>query len=364
MRSWRWAVVAAGVAVLAALPSLAGALPVRSSDVPPAELAQRIRASAAVPWSGYAESRGTLVLPDVRELGEVPGLVGGTTRMRTWWRGPKQWRIDTLSLTGETDVIRDADGTWTWESADQRATRIYGTLDIRLPQPPDLLPSQLGRRLVGADDVVVSAVEARRVAGRSAAGVRLTPRRPGSTTVAHVDVWAEPRTGLPLRVDVTARGRDEPSVSTSVLDLSLERPPAVRTAFEPPPYSDVRVTDAPDIAAQIDRFAPFRLPRSLAGLRRSDVVGGLRPDGGLATYGDGLTSFAVLPLPRSIAGRVVRALSPDGDRVRGEARTSLVNAVAIRRGSRAYLAAGTVPVPVLDRAIAELFAKPPPEVFR
>jgi hypothetical protein len=63
--------VAALLGVLLSLPSLAGALPAscRSSGPPslsPAGLLERIRAPALVGWSGYGESRGSLVLPDVR----------------------------------------------------------------------------------------------------------------------------------------------------------------------------------------------------------------------------------------------------------------------------------------------------------
>ncbi|MCW2679842.1 MAG: hypothetical protein JWM62_1243 [Frankiales bacterium] len=88
VRGWRWGVVAALVGGLLSLPSLAGALPADGSTLSPAGLLERIRASDGVGWSGYGESRGTLVLPDVRELGDLPGLFAGTTRARAWWRGP------------------------------------------------------------------------------------------------------------------------------------------------------------------------------------------------------------------------------------------------------------------------------------
>ncbi|MCA1710342.1 MAG: transcriptional regulator [Actinobacteria bacterium] len=350
------------LAGLVALPTVAAALPVRDVTVPPGELVKRIRASADVGWSGYAEARGRLVLPDVRELGDVPGLIGGTTRMRSWWRGKQSWRVDTLSLTGEDDVVRDDVGTWTWESADRRATRVYGVLDVRLPQPPDLLPPVLGRRLAGSKDVTAAALPARRVAGRSAAGVRLTPRDPSRTTVGYVDLWAEPRTGLPLRVDVVPHGSRTPAVTALLLDLTLTRPGAARTAFTPPATAEIRVTEAPDVIAQIDRFAPYRLPDELVGLDRSDLVRASGSGGGLATYGDGLTSFAALPLPRDVAGRVIRALAPNGNGERGELSTPLLRAVVARVGRRAYLLAGTVPTPVLDAALSQLVASPPPRL--
>ncbi len=47
----------------------------------------------------------------------------------------------------------------------------------------------------------LSRLPARRVAGRSAAGLRLVPADPAST-IARVDVWADEASGLPLRVEV------------------------------------------------------------------------------------------------------------------------------------------------------------------
>lgn len=357
--SWRWGALAALLAVLVALPTAVRALPVSSSSVSAAELVRRIRASAAVAWSGYAESTGSLVLPDVRELSGVPALFGGGTRMRAWWRGSTDWRVDTLSLVGETDTVVDGAGSWVWASADRRATRVDGRQDLRLPQSSDLLAPLLGRRLAGSDDVQVSRLPARRVAGRSVPGVRLVPRRPDLTLVAAVDIWAEASTGLPLRVEVTGDGQRGPSLTATVLDLSLQPVSAARTSFEPPPGSEVRLTLAPDVATQVDRFAPYALPSRLGGLARSDRVTSLR-GGGVATYGEGLASFAVVPLPRDIAGRVIRALDKAGDGQRSQALTPLVAAVVARVDRRAYLVSGTVPVSLLDSVMAQLRADPPP----
>ena len=356
--SWRWVPVAVVLALLCALPSLAGALlPVSDSHLSPGQLLARIRGSDRVGWSGYAEARGSLALPAVKELGDLPALFGGVTRMRGWWRGPTQWRVDTLALNAEDDASRDARGSWLWQSADRRATRIDGVLDIRLPAPPDLLPAVLGRRLAGSADVQLSSLAPRRVAGRSAQGVRLVPRDGARTTVGAVDIWADGPTGLPLRVDVSPKGRG-PSLTSVQLELDLGPPAAALASFRPPAGADVRETEAPDVAALVDRFAPFRLPPRLAGLQRSDRIRPLQ-GGGVATYGDGLTSFAVLPLPRDIARRIIRGLASTGDGTRGVALTPLVSAVVARADRRAYLLAGSVPAAVLDAALAELAAAPP-----
>jgi hypothetical protein len=149
-----------------------------------------------------------------------------------------------------------------------------------------------------------------------------------------------------------------------MLDLTLRRPSSTRTAFTPPPYTDVRVEEAPDLAARIDRFAPYRLPDALVGVVRSDWRRAMRPGGGLATYGSGLTMFTVLPLPNRLAGQVVEAVASELGAVRGEVHTGLLNVLAARRGSRAYVLAGTVPLSLLDAALEQLWASPPPELGR
>ena len=356
--SWRWAVAAAVLAALAALPALAGAVPVDDPEVPPTELLSRVRASGSVNWSGYAETRGTLDLPDIPALDSVPELVGGTTRLRAWWRGPREWRVDALDLAAETGSYRDAAGSWTWDSGERRATRLVGDLPVRLPRPEDLLAPTLGRRLANAGDVRVEPLEARRVAGRAAAGLQLRPRDPALTTVDRVELWAEPRTGLPLRVDVYADGAARPSVTAVLLDLDLSAPPAEVTAFVPPADAAIVTEPARDIVELAERFAPFVLPRRLAGLPRTDRVEALRPVGGIATYGDGFTALTVLPLPERLGNRALRRLGEVDGKAR--ASTPLVNGLIGRVQGQVYLLVGTVPPELLDRGLAELAADPPP----
>ena len=356
---WRWGVVAALVGTLVALPSLAGALPVRSSDLSAAGLLERIRASDRVGWSGYGESRGSLVLPDVRELGELPGLFAGTTRARAWWRGPQSWRVDALTPVGEVDTTRDPNGGWTWISADRRALRLVGELDVRFPAAADLLAAALGHRLAGTADVEVSPLPARRVAGRAAAGVRLVPNDPERTTVRAVDVWADVPTGLPLRVEVRAAGEQAPVLTSVLLDLDLETPAASLVDFPRPRGAAVTVGEAPDVAVLADRFAPYVLPDVLAGLpRRPRSV--LSTGGGVGTYGDGFTALAVVPLPDDLGRRLVDRIDPDAQGGVARVSTPLVNGlVGLGADDRAYLVVGTVPEALLTTVLVQLRADPP-----
>ena len=354
--SWRWAAVAALVAVLALLPTAVRALPVDASPLTAGQLRDRVRASADVGWSGTSESRAGLALPDVRDLGDLPALLGGTVRTRVWWTSPTTWRVDEQRTAGEQDVITANGTTTTWTSADQTVETLTGDLPVRLPQAADLIAPVLGRRLAGAPDTVLSRLPSRRVAGVDAAGLRLVPRTPASSTVAAVDLWADPDTGLPLLVELRAQGQDRPVLTTLLLDLDQRTPPAARTDFADPRGATVTVDEAPDIAAQVDRAVPYVLPRQLAGSARQ-VVSGLEDVRGVGTYGAGLSAFAVVPLPRDVADRLLSRLEAAGG---PRLSTPLVNALVGSTPRRTYLLVGSVPQDVLDRAFAELERNPPP----
>lgn len=361
--------VAALVGLLLSLPGLAGLLPSdASSDLTAAQLLERVRRGDRVAFSGYGEVRGDLDLPDIRELRTLPATIGETTRLRTWWRGPSQHRVDTLTLTGEVDVVTGTapsgeDQRTTWDSERRRATVLVGEQSVRLPVGADLLPNALGARLARAEGVVPTLLHDQRVAGRPAAGLRLSPPDPTTTTVSHVDLWVEPGTGLPLRVEVHAAGAPRASITSLLLDLDLTPPAAERTRFEIPRTARVSNDRARDLAALADRESPYQLPGSLAGLPRADRVEGL--GGGVGTYGEGFTALTVVPLPPGTAADVARriaraqasALRTDGAVVVG---TPLLQVLLAVRGGRGYLLAGSVPEPVLLRALAALEADPPP----
>ncbi len=361
---WRWAVLTVLVLVLGSLPALAQALPDGSSDLTAEQLRDLVRGSADVAWTGYGESRVDLPLPDVRDLGDVPGLLGGTTRTRTAWRGADDWRVDRLVLTGEVDVITSPTGTVTWNSADRTASTVVGALPVRLPRADDLTPPVLARRLVATPDVTFSRLPSRRVAGTSAAGLRIAPQNPSSTLVASVDVWVEPSSGLPLQVEVRAPDRRNPVLTTLLLDVALGDPGAERTAFTPPQDATTLTTQAPDVVSEINRLVPFLLPPALAGTPRADPAG--LGGGGIGVYGKGFASYAVVPVTRGLGRDLLRAAPPDG-----LLPTPLVNALVGQvgqvgharhvgpGGGPVFLLVGTVPAQTLRDALEQLREDPP-----
>ena len=67
----RWAIMAASVALLCALPVAVAAWPSKNVRLDPSELRELVQRSAGQPYEGYAESVGTLGLPELPRLGQV-----------------------------------------------------------------------------------------------------------------------------------------------------------------------------------------------------------------------------------------------------------------------------------------------------
>ncbi len=358
----RWGLVTGLVAVLVAAPIVISVLPASDSEISAAELLQKVQDSADVSYSGYAQSIGGVVLPINDQLPELVELFADRTTTRVWWRGAEDWRVDTITLTGETGVHRRGATTWTWEYEANRATR-SPVPDVRTPRPDDLLPSELGRRLLSeADAEEVTRLPAQRIAGISAPGLALHPREPQSN-VDKVEIWIDPDTGLPLRVAVYGEGSSVPAVTTSFLDIDFERPTRETTKFVPPAGADIQIDEVDDIVAAVDRFGDSVPLDQLAGLDRRDQAEGL---GSVGSYGRGITVLVAVPLWQEFAGPLRRQLfeAPDVDPTNpyGTAITvgpfSVLLTFSTPEGP-SYLLTGTVDLATLEQAAKDLSENPP-----
>ena len=355
----RWLAVLAGTALLIALPSIVGALPAGSSSLTATQLLARIDGSVNQPYSGYAESTGGLSLPVTDQFSSIGNLFGGQTELRVWQRSATDIRVDSIGFSGETDYHSTADGLWTWVYENNTATYTPTTTKptIRLPTASDLLPPQLARRVLSeATAGEAGRIPAARIAGRSAPGLRITPSEAAST-IAHVDVWADPSTGLPVRVEIVGKNSKTPALSSSFLDLSTATPAASTVAFTPPSGATVHSSPEADLATSIDQFGQSTPVASLAGIPRNAL---LPKTGAVGVYGRGITEFIAVPLPRRTAYSLRQQLSkttPDASPTDALALTSgpvnlLLTSTDDSRG--AWLLIGDVTPATLTQAVAEL----------
>jgi hypothetical protein len=360
----RWLLVAAGALALGGAAPALDALPRAADHTGAAGLRRRILAGAAQPWTGLAEATGRLSLPDLPALESTTALFSDVTRVRGYVAGPDRWRADALTPVGERDTYRLDGREYVWDFGFDQLTELTGEPALRLPRAADLLPPELGRRLLGrAPEDPVAPLPSRRIAGRTAAGLRLTPDDP-DTTIGRVDVWAEPGSGLPLRVEVAPRTDPElPLLLSELQDVELRAPdPATLAPPRPPGGSRVRAA-ANDLGGALRRLDASAAPGRLAGRDRVVLTGDALP--GVGVYGAGLAGFVLVPVSRGIAQRVLDGAGTAGGvpiaipRGRAVRVATPLLSLAVRSGrSGAFLLVGTVGPDVLERAVVELSPVP------
>jgi hypothetical protein len=281
--------------------------------------------------------------------------------MRVWQATPTRWRVDVLSDAGERDTYQlSGCRSYIWNSADQLLTEVRGRQTFRLPRPADLVPPALALRLLSeAGQATFSVIAPLRVAGHSAAGLRMTPADPAST-VAQVDIWADPASGLPLMVEIFSRGSARPALMSQFFQVSPWHPDSRVLTPVRAPGTGFTVTNAGSLAGALSRLGVVNMPAQLGGRDRLPLVPGFESIG---VYGGGLATFVVLGV-RGSAGQnlVADTLSAGGTAldVRGGAgaliSAPLINAVIVRPSGFfvTFLIAGTVRAQVLEQAASTL----------
>jgi hypothetical protein len=354
-----WVIVAAGTALLCGLPALISAWPVPAAAVSAAQLRARIMSSARVPYQGYAESNVDLGLPSLPDLGDVTSLLDGTTDLYAWYRSADEWRADVLTTAGETDTYQSGPyGMFEWSYSSDLLTQILGSEPVRLPRAADLLPPALAQRLMSyaGQATRVSTLPAQRVAGVDAAGLRLTPTE-ATSTISAVDVWAAPRTGLPVEVEIFGRYSAAPVLVSRFLDVSFARPSLAKVTPNVGAGANFATSTLPAVTRILHGYGPD-LPTSLDGVAEVAGVSGL-PD--LAAYGSGFARFAVVPLPPSTGQSLLQAAGSAGVTIQLGGGTGVVIQTPLvtvllseQTAGPIYLLTGTVNATVLERAAQQL----------
>lgn len=152
------------------------------------------------------------------------------------------------------------------------------------------------------------------IAGQPAYTVHISPKQSGGL-LGGVELGWDAVRGVPLRLEVLARGDSTPVLELTATDISFGKVPASTFAISPPAGAKVvhinlsgggAAHDSESHAKQhettgvaaVARALPFKLaaPSTAAGLRRSTVAllhGGSHP-AAIVTYGQGLGAVAVV----------------------------------------------------------------------
>jgi outer membrane lipoprotein-sorting protein len=274
-RAWlRWVPAVAAPAVIAA-GVLVGSIPARAGDAladkTPADVLALLAGHKTHTFSGTVEQASELGLPELPATGPGSGsasddpaasaieMLTGEHTARIFMDGKSKVRIQVVDRFAERDVIRRDNDVWFYSSKDNSTAHLTlpaHARDLPLEGPalpgtsPDSIspdsnvvpptPQDLAAKFLAAADssTAVSVGPDVQVAGRAAYNLVLEPRT-GNTLVGMISIAVDGETGMPLSVEVTARGAGEPAFRTGFTSLSLDAPDAALFNFVPPPGSTV-----------------------------------------------------------------------------------------------------------------------------
>ncbi|WP_406634363.1 LolA family protein [Pseudarthrobacter quantipunctorum] len=274
-RAWlRWVPALAAPAVIAA-GVLVGSIPARAGDAladkTPADVLALLAGHKTHTFSGTVEQASDLGLPELPATGPGSGsasddpaasameMLTGEHTARIFMNGKSKVRIQVVDRFAERDVIRRDNDVWFYSSKDNSTAHLTlpaHARDLPLSDPalpgtspestsPDSnvvppTPQDLAVKFLAAADssTAVSVGPDVQVAGRAAYNLVLEPRT-SNTLVGMISIAVDGETGMPLSVEVTARGAGEPAFRTGFTSLSLDAPDAALFNFVPPPGSTV-----------------------------------------------------------------------------------------------------------------------------
>ncbi|MDP9693208.1 UNVERIFIED_ORG: outer membrane lipoprotein-sorting protein [Arthrobacter globiformis] len=259
----RWTPAVAVPAVIAA-GVLAGSLPASARDpLPektPAQVLAMIGHHQTKSFSGTVEQSSELGLPDVPQVGPTAGagtgslaeLLTGPHSARVYVDGPTKARMQVMDRMAERDAVRQGNELWLYNSKDNTATHVTlpaaASKEARSHDVPAgvATPEELAAKMLGKLDnsTEVAVAEDTEVAGRAAYSLVLTPRS-DVTLVGSVAVAVDGENGMPLSVEVRARGQQEPAFRTAFSSLTLGAPDPALFNFSPPPGASVKELAVP-----------------------------------------------------------------------------------------------------------------------
>ena len=162
----------------------------------------------------------------------------------------------------ETDLIRGGSTLWVWESASNTVTKLslagHGTPGSKkaasIEQVEALTPQQAANDALQAvgKTSVVSVDSAVTVAGQAAYELVLAPKDSRST-IGSIRIAIDGKTGVPLRVQVFAKGPGSPAFQVGYTEISYGAPSPGNFTFTPPPgatFDDTTKPQAGHKAAQ------------------------------------------------------------------------------------------------------------------
>lgn len=336
-RNARWAVPAAAVVIVGGV--IAGSaigVAQASPDLPPKTPAQLLADIAAghkvPPFTGTVVETTSLGLPALPQTGNptsLASLLTGSHTLKVYYQDAKHFRFALPQTMSETDIIRNGSTVWLWESERNSVTKFTLPADsagsagsagsavsarahkaISQANLPALTPQQAANEALAAvgKTTVVSVDSTASVAGQPAYQLVLAPKDARST-IGSIRIAIDGKTGVPLRVQVFAKGAASPAFQVGYTDLSYVAPSPANFAFSPPAGAKYNNESTPRAGAGATPSVPdtgfgtagsgwltvAEVPQSLLSMARTSVPGSSAssaPPAGAGAFG-GDTQMAI-----------------------------------------------------------------------
>jgi len=299
-RRARWAVpgtvlaVTAGVTAALAIPAAEASpvLPARS----PAQLLAEISTDAKVPpLTGTVVESTSLGLPQLPGLSDptsLASLLTGSHTVNVYYQDAKHFRLEVPQPAAETDVIRNAGTLWLWDSKEDSVTEVKlpkataKHAKATVPDTPVLTPQQAANAVLKAvgKTTVVSLQSNVMIAGQASYQLVLAPKDHRSL-IGAVTIAIDAQYGVPLRVQVLAKGATSPAFQVGYTNLQWVAPAAANFDFTPPPGASLTV----------ENLAGSKQPASGSGSQSGDLTG-------FGTYGSSWLTVVELPSSELLSG--------------------------------------------------------------
>lgn len=257
-RRARWAVpgtaVAVTAAVVAALQIPAAQASANLPNRTPAQLLASISTDAKVPpMTGTVVETASLGLPQLPQTGNptsVASLLTGSHTMKVYYQDSKHYRLSIPQPQSETDVIANGSKLWLWQSssdsvteftqADQASAKNAAPKVAQTPLTPQQAASQV---LAKVGKTTLVSVQANvMVAGEPSYQLVLAPKDSRSL-VGKVVIAIDGKYGVPLRVQLYAKGASSPAFQVGYTALQWVAPDPANFSFTAPKGASVDVVN-------------------------------------------------------------------------------------------------------------------------
>src|ERR1700760_3816248 len=296
-RRARWVIPAGALVVTGGV--LAGSLITAAQAAPglpartAAELLAEVADSTPPPLTGTVVETASFGLPALPATGNptsLSSLLTGSHTIRVWYASPQHFRLAAPQSLSESDVIRDGRTAWLWQSTLNKVTKFTlpanAPAKAAVPQQP-LTPQQAAKQVLAAvgPTTTVKVDSNVTVAGQAAYALVLAPKDARSL-VGQVQIDVDGSNGVPLRLQVFARGSSSPAFQVGYTDIAFVKPAAADLSFNPPPGATVTQVNLSDHPAAARAHARPDVTTTGSGwltvlqLPSSDLTSGAGPGSG------------------------------------------------------------------------------------